>query len=311
MIFGAGNYRYELVTGWAKLPAGWSLPDVCSISVDAHGRVYALTRSDHPMVIFDRSGNLVAAWGENFFKRAHGSCLGQDGSLFCADDGQHTVTKFTVSGKLLLQLGNKDQPSDTGYRQSADILASLSTITRVGGPFNCPTGVALNKSGEIYVSDGYGNARVHRFSPEGKLLYSWGEPGTGPGQFRVPHNVWIDGRERVWIPDRENGRLQVFDARGKYLFEWSGLMRPTAVFIDDDEVVYVSELGVRVSIFGPDGKILARWSGEGQSKETDTLVSPHAIAVDSQGDIYIGEVARSAARVERGQKTLLKFARKQ
>jgi DNA-binding beta-propeller fold protein YncE len=262
-------------------------------------------------MVFDQDGKLLRSWGENFFKRAHGSYSGPDGAVYCTDDGNHTVSKYSPEGKLLMVLGTKDQPSDSGYVQTpGNLYASLATITRGAPPFNRPTGVALNSSAEIYVSDGYGNARIHKFSPDGELLFSWGEPGSGPGQFRLPHNIWLDRQDRVWVADRENNRIQIFDAAGRFLDQWTDLLRPTDVFMDSNETVYVSELGLRVSIFTIDGKLLARWGSPGQDKEKDLFVAPHTIAVDSRGDLYVGEVARTFAKCDRGLRTIQKFARK-
>ena len=257
MPYGSGKYTYELVDGWAKLPEGESFLDVCGLAVDSQDRVYILNRSAHPVMVFDREGNLLTTWGEGFFKRAHGSCIGPDGSVYCADDGHHIVSKFSPQGKLLMTLGNKDQPSDTGFVHTPGLTltACLHTIKRGGPPFNRPTGVAISPSGEIYVSDGYGNARVHKFSPDGSLLLSWGEPGDAPGQFKLPHSIWVDKQERVWVPDRENGRIQIFNAQGEFLDQWTELSRPTDIFIDEGENVYVSELTQRVSIFASDGKL--------------------------------------------------------
>ncbi len=306
MAYGTGKYTYELVDGWAKCPDGWSFIDVCGLSIDSQDRVYILSRSAHPVAVFDREGNLLTSWGEGFFKRAHGTCVGPDGSVYCTDDGNHTVSKFTPDGKLLLTLGNKDQPSDTGYVRKE----GLATIKRGGPPFNRPTGVALSSSGEIYVSDGYRNARVHKFTPDGTLLFSWGEPGNAPGQFRTPHSIWVDKRERVWVADRENNRIQIFDARGEFLSQWTDLSLPTDIFIDDEETVYISELSRRVSIFTINSKLLARWDSQGQVKETDLFLAPHTIAVDSKGDLYVGEVSWAHDRIDRGSRTVLKFARR-
>ncbi len=310
MLFGSGNYTYELVDGWAKLPAGWSFLDVGGLAIDSQDRVYVLNRSPHPVMVFDRSGNFLGSWGEGYFQRPHGSRIIQDGTIYCTDDSNHTISQFTPEGKLVKVLGNRDKPSDTGYIQQPDLFKSLATIKRGGPPFNRPTGVALSSSGEIFVSDGYGNARVHRFTPDGTLLFSWGEPGTGPGQFRLPHNIWIDKQDRVWVPDRENSRIQVFDTSGKFLSQWTDLVRPTDVFIDDKEIVYVSEVSLRVSIFTIDGRLLARWGNEEKNPATDLFLAPHAIAVDSQGDIYVGEVAMTYSHYDRGSRTIQKFARK-
>jgi DNA-binding beta-propeller fold protein YncE len=310
MLYGTGKYTYELVDGWAK-PKGWSFIDVCGLSIDSQDRVYILSRSAHPVAVFDREGNFLTSWGEEFFTRAHGSYSGPDGSVYCTDDGNHTVSKFTPEGKLLQVLGSKDQPSDTGYvPQSGGLSESLATIRHGGPPFNRPTGIALSPSGEIYVSDGYGNARVHKFTPDGTLLFSWGEPGNAPGQFKLPHSIWVDKRERVWVADRENNRIQIFDARGEFLSQWTDLDHPTDIFIDDEETVYVSELSRRVSIFTIDSKLLARWSSQGQVKETDLFIAPHTIAVDSKGDLYVGEVSATHDKIDRGSRTVQKFARR-
>ena len=309
MAYGTGKYSYELVDGWAK-PKGWSFIDVCGLSIDSQDRVYILSRSAHPVAVFDREGNFLTSWGEEFFTRAHGSYSGPDGSVYCTDDGNHTVSKFTPEGKLLQVLGSKDQPSDTGYVQHSDLHESLATIRHGGPPFNRPTGIALSPSGEIYVSDGYGNARVHKFTPDGTLLFSWGEPGNASGQFRLPHSIWVDKRERVWVADRENNRIQIFDARGEFLSQWTDLDHPTDIFIDDEETVYVSELSRRVSIFTIDSKLLARWGSQGQVKETDLFIAPHTIAVDSKGDLYVGEVSGTHDRIDRGSRTVQKFARR-
>lgn len=312
MPYGAGKYTYELVEGWAKLPEGWKFIDVCGLAIDSRDRVYVLNRGEHPVIVFDREGNLLTTWGEGHFKRAHGAGIGPDGSIYCTDDGHHTVSKFTPEGKLLMELGTKDQPSDTGFVHTPgkSLTACLPTIKRGGPPFNRPTGVSLTSSGEIYVSDGYGNARVHKFSPNGKLLLSWGEPGDGPGQFRLPHSVLVDRQGRVWVPDRENRRIQIFDAGGKFLDQWTDLDRPTEVRIDNDGVVYVSELLQRVSIFAPNGKLLARWGSQGEDKTTALFVAPHTIAIDSRGDIYVGEVSTASGGIDKGPRTVQKFARK-
>lgn len=312
MEYGSGKYTYELVDSWAKPPGGVSFQDVGGVAVDAQERVYVLNRSpEHPVMVFDREGNFVTSWGQGLFSRAHGCGIGPDGSIFCTDDRNHTVRKFSPEGKLLMTLGNEDQPSDTGYDKTYfDFFWSLTTITKGGPPFNRPTGVAVSASGNIYVVDGYGNARVHKFNADGELLLSWGEPGYAPGHFRLPHDIFVDKQERVWVADRENSRVQIFDANGKFLEQWEDLLRPTDVYIDDEGVVYISELSMRLSIFSPEGKLLARWGTQGADKEKALFVGPHSITLDSRGDIYVGEVAMTYSKIDRGARTLRKFARK-
>ena len=310
MSFGSGKYTYELVDGWAKYPADWSILDVGGITIDKQDNVYVFNRGAHPLIIFDREGNLQSTWGEGLFKRAHGSCFDSEGNIYCTDDDNHTVRKFTSDGKLLMTLGTENKPSDTGYIRKFDFFCSLVTITRGGGPFNRPTGVAIGPSGNIYIVDGYGNAQVHKFTADGKYLFSWGGPGTGPSQFRLPHNIWVDRQERVWVTDRENSRFQIFDSEGKLLDMWTDQLRPTDLSIDDEDIVYISDLADRVRIYTIDGKLLSEWTAEGAEREKALFIAPHAIAVDSQGSIYVGEVAYTGFKIDRGPKAIQKFARK-
>ena len=269
MIYGTGKYTYELVDEWAKLPEGWSFGGaIGGLTVDLKDRVYVLNRGAHPVIVFDREGNLLATLGEGLFNCPHGSYLGPDFAIYCTDDGNHTVSKFTNDGKLLMTLGNKDQPSDTGYVRKEGTLS----VKRSAPPFNRPTGVALSSSGEIYVSDGYGNARIHKFAPDGTLLFSWGDPGTAPGQFRTPHSILVDKQERVWVCDRENSRIQIFNAEGEFLSQWDDIGgKPCAMFFDSEGTVYVSTKSGKephgVSIFTNDGKLLARWGSQGPPDE--------------------------------------------
>lgn len=308
MFYGEGRFQYQRVDGWAQLGDGASFLDIGSITIDRQDNVYILNRSDHPIMVFDREGHLTASWGEGCFQRAHGSGIDRDGSIYCTDDRSHTVTKFTATGEVLMTLGTKGRPSDTGHRETADLWERIASITRGGPPFNRPTGVAVASTGAIYVADGYGNARVHAFSGAGEHLFSWGEPGPAPGQFRLPHSLWIDRRDRVWVPDRENNRVQIFDAHGEFLTQWTDLIRPTDVTIDDDGIVYVAELCKRISIFASDGTLLARWGNENHPLDHPLFVAPHAIAVDSRGDLYVGAVAKTYAHVDRGARTVQKFA---
>ena len=313
MSYGAGEYTYELVDGWAKLPQGWSFRDVTGLAVDEQDRVYVLNRGEHPVIVFDREGNLLKTWGEGLFKNAHGAAIAPDGSIYCTDDHLHVIYKFTQEGELLQTIGNKGQPSDTGYiPEWHDIHWSLTTITHGGPPFNRPTGVAVTSSGELYISDGYGNARVHKFTPDGKLLFSWGEPGYAPGHFRLPHYICLDNQERVWIADRENSRLQIFDSNGKFLEQWQDFIRPTDMKIDKNDIVYVSELCQRVSILSIDGKVLTRFGNQrGRDQKTALFLAPHTVAIDSRGDIYVGEVSWSWTKgtLDRGARVVQKFAR--
>ncbi len=175
MIVGSGDFRYEVAEGWEHLPGDWVHGDVAGVATDSAQRVFVFSRSEHPLIVYDRDGQYLSSWGEGVFTRPHGITI-QDDLVYLVDDGDHTVRKFTLEGELLQTLGSANQPSDTGYASSA--AANLTTIERGAGPFNRPTRLRVAPDGELYVSDGYGNAQIHRFSADGELLQSWGGPGT-------------------------------------------------------------------------------------------------------------------------------------
>ena len=214
---------YEAVAGWERIPAGYTHPDVAAVAVDSRDRVFLFCRSDHPVMIYERDGRFVGSWGEGMFTmRTHGITIGPDDSVYCTDDAGHSVRKFTPDGKLLLTLGdNGGKPSDTGYDGS-----TITTVTRSAPPFNRPTNLAVAPNGDLFVSDGYGNARVHRFSATGKLLASWGEPGTGPGQFMLPHGIAVGATGNVLVCDRESDRIQIFTPEGRFVREITEVQRP-------------------------------------------------------------------------------------
>ncbi|MGH6753814.1 MAG: peptidyl-alpha-hydroxyglycine alpha-amidating lyase family protein, partial [Bradyrhizobium sp.] len=214
VVLGSGEHRYRVVENWAKLPDGWEFRDVAAVAVDSKDRVYVFNRSEHPMMVFDKDGNFLRAWGEGLFNRAHGIHIDSDDNLFCTDDGDHTVRKISTEGKVLMTIGVPNEP--------APFLS--------GKPFNRCTHTALSPKGEIYVSDGYGNSRVHKYSPDGRHLMCWGTTGTDPGEFNIPHNIATDADGWVYVADRENHRVQVFDGNGKYEAQWNNMHRPCALY---------------------------------------------------------------------------------
>src|SRR5579871_3394993 len=173
---------YDADDKWAKLPRGISWKEATAVATDSRDRVYVFNRGDHPLTVFEPDGTFISSWGEGLFVRPHGIHIGPDDSVYCTDDTDHTVRKFTPDGKLLLTLGTRGKPSETGV-----VGMDYRTIQRSGPPFNYPCNVALSPNGEVYVCDGYGNAKIHKFTADGKLLFSWGEPGSGPGEFNIPH----------------------------------------------------------------------------------------------------------------------------
>ena len=197
---GSGEWTYEVNVNWAKIPDEITLGDCAAVGVDSKGNVYAFNRGEHPVAVFDNDGNLLRTWGEGLFTRPHGVHVAPDDTIWLTDDGDHTVRHCTLDGKVLLTIGIPGKP--------APFMS--------GEPFHRCTHTALSPDGgHLYISDGYGNARVHKFTPDGKLLHSWGESGTDPGQFNIAHNICCDPDGWVYVADRENHRVQIFDGNGK------------------------------------------------------------------------------------------------
>jgi DNA-binding beta-propeller fold protein YncE len=285
-IVGSGKHTYRVNEDWARPPENVEIR-ACAVSVDSQDRVYCFNRNpQHPVVIFDRDGNFLSSWGAGLFTFPHAIRIvqenGQDVVWLC-DEHHQQFQKFTTDGKLLQTIGEKGARSDTGVPEDDFSSAAWKKVTHGGGPFNLPTDIAFAPDGSMFMTDGYGNARVHKFSPDAKHQFSWGEPGDAPGQFNLPHGVWIDRRGRVLVADRENDRVQVFDQSGKLLTVWSTeLIGPAFFYVDDDDVVYIPEHnGGRISILTLDGERLARW-GDGPVHR-----SCHGIWVDSRGDLYV------------------------
>jgi DNA-binding beta-propeller fold protein YncE len=293
VILGSGAFRYRVLPKWGELPPGWRYGDVAAVGVDRNDNVYVFNRGPHPMIVYDREGRFLRSWGEGVFARAHGLHMGPDDTVFLTDDGDHTVRHCRLDGKVLMTIGIPGRPS-----------AFMS-----GLPFHRCTHTALSPQGDIYIADGYGNACVHKYAPDGTRLFSWGEPGTDPGQFNVVHNICCDAEGWVYVADRENHRVQVFDGNGKYQAQWNNLHRPCGLYMESrkNPVCFIGELGPglainrdvpnlgpRISIVTTEGKLLARLGHMHLGEAVGQFIAPHGIAVDSRGDLYVGEVSNTA-----------------
>ena len=321
-VVGAGRYRFEEIERWGEFPASWTVGDVPGVAVDSEDRLFVFSRGDHPVIVLDRDGRVLTTWGEGLFRRPHGICIGPDDAVYCVDDAGHAVHKFTPDGQLVRTVETANSPADTGYKTAGD------TVQRAGPPFNYPTGLALSAHGGMYVSDGYGNARVHVFDDQGRLLRSWGEPGSGPGQFIISHGVFVDPEGLVYVCDRSNERIQIFTAQGTYRREWSELRFPNNMCQDAAGTVFVAELGAtmqgsgrqkrgepsapagRITVRDLEGTLQAEW-GAADPQGAGLYYAPHGIAVDARGDVYVGGVshANSGGLAPAGQPTLQKYVR--
>lgn len=263
---------------WGALPAGltdWAY--VPAVAVDSEDRVYVNQRGRPSVIVYGPTGELLTTWGDQFAQGAHGLLIRAEADgeyLYFTDVARHCVVKTTLDGRELWTLG---QPGQVGAW---------------GEPFNRPTSVSFTPDGDFYVSDGYGNRRVHHFDPSRKLIRSWGEEGTGPGQFSLVHHVWFDtrgGKRRLWVCDRQNNRIQIFTPEGKFIEEKTGLRRPNNTWVDAEGFLYVTELDAGLTIFDPRDRVVQKIVG-GAGREPGTILKPHGIWGDSRGALYVAEV---------------------
>jgi DNA-binding beta-propeller fold protein YncE len=272
---GTGKYTYELIRDFPKLPPGESFGMVSRVATDSQDRVYVFQRKDPPVVVFDREGKYLGAWGSGEVTDPHGLKIIDD-IVYTTDRSDSVAKSFTLDGKVLLALGQRGVHSDTG-----NITNWLAE--RAAGPFNHPTEMIAHPNGDIYVTDGYRNARVHRFTREGRPVKSWGAPGHGPGQFHLPHSIAFDPDGKLYVADRANKRIQIFSPDGDFLGQWTGMGGPNDITRGKDGNYYIAEQEndgkpAQVCVRDATGNVLVRFDSR----------HDHGVGVDSRGDIYAG-----------------------
>lgn len=309
---------YQPVSGWAQMPEGRTWGATSAVDVDPDGRsIWVAERcganscvdSDLPAVLkFDASGRLVASFGAGMFAFPHGIHVDREGNVWVTDaiplgsakppEGKgHTVVKFSSDGKVLLTLG---KPGVAGSGP---------------GHFNQPSDVVTGDDGAIFVADGHGgntNARIVKFSPDGTFVKEWGRPGNGPGEFNTPHAIAIDSRGRLFVGDRANNRIQIFDQEGAFLEEWKQFSRPSGIFIDRNDMIYVADSesntkrnpGWKRGIYigsARDGKVLHVIPDPEPAPDKSATSGAEGVAADAQGNVYGAEV---------GPRTLRKYVKR-
>jgi DNA-binding beta-propeller fold protein YncE len=273
---GTGRYRYELIRDFLKLPEGQSFGLVSRVAVDSQDRIYVFQRKDPPVIVFDRDGKYLNAWGSGEVADPHGlKIVGE--VVYTTDRADSVAKSFALDGKPLLELGRRGVHSDTGC-EGPPWLA-----LRAAGPFNHPTEMIAHPNGDIYVTDGYRNSRVHRFTRDGRLVKSWGTPGKTAGEFHLPHSIATDPDGKLYVADRSNKRIQIFSADGDFLDMWTGMGGPNDITRGGDGTFYIAEQEdgdkpAFVCVRDPRGSVLARL----ESRHV------HGVGVDSRGDIYAG-----------------------
>ena len=262
--------QYELVEGWGELPEGMEWGMVSAVAVDGNGLVHVLRRREPPVIILDENGKFLKSWGAGLFTQAHGLRVDSKGFIWATSVSEsfrggkgHQVFKFSPEGQLLLTLGSPDVAGDGA------------------NTFNGPSDVAVAPNGDFYVSDGYGNSRVVKFSETGQFLKAWGRKGTAAGQFDLPHSIVMDSRGRILVGDRENERVQVFDAEGNFVDQWTDLGFPYGLYITEDNLLFVSDMPSRGN------KITIANAQNGNVIDVVDGIGAHMISVDSAGNLYL------------------------
>jgi DNA-binding beta-propeller fold protein YncE len=276
---GSGPYRYDLIEGWGTLPEGMSFGVVTGVAVDSQERVIVCQQQmEPPVIVFDRDGNYLSSWGVGLLPEPHTLFVDSDDIVYVPDRVAHVAMKFTVDGEPLMELGNRGQPSDTGCVENEGV------VLRAGGPFNTPTRMSPSPSGDIYVSDGYRNCRVHRFSSDGKLISSWGQPGeSAPGEIRSPHCLWVMSDGKVYVCDRLNNRIQIFSPTGEFIGQWRDLDWPTDLFVDPNGDFFVAE---RPNHEAQVNSMVVR-DGSGREKARWDTPRNHQTWHDSHGNMFL------------------------
>jgi sugar lactone lactonase YvrE len=324
-----GIFPYRVVPGWG-LDAlsdglgGWEVADVATAK--GGQEVHLLVRDPSRVVVLSTDGELVRVWGDGMFsRRPHGITVAPDGTTYIVDQPAHVVRIFDADDKPVRTIGNEGHPSDTGVDISLPVPAWTATVARAAAPFNNPTKVAVVPGGGFLVADGYGNARIHRFDAEGELLSSWGLPGTGSGEFKLPHSVLVLRDGTVLVADRENDRLQQFTVDGVHLASWNDVRRPTALAETSDGRILVGQLPwrkgevahrlglvreetpARLSLISANGSVLGWRENRASAAAPGRFVAPHGLAADIHDDIYVAEVSHTFTQNEQPF-TIQKFA---
>ncbi|MEZ5351102.1 MAG: peptidyl-alpha-hydroxyglycine alpha-amidating lyase family protein [Bryobacteraceae bacterium] len=271
----APKLPHKVVANWAQLPAGWNFGETSGVAVDKDDHVWVFNRGPHPVIEFDKSGRFIQAWKDVPVISSHGIEIDPDGNVWLVDVKGHSVAKYTRSGRLLMMIANAGRGPGDNSTQYA---------------FNQPTGLVFSPNGDFYVSDGYGNSRVAQYSKDGVFLRQWGQKGKGDGEFDLVHDVALDNKGRVYVADRTNERVQVFDAQGHFIAKWTGLGAPWGLaYSQKEEAIYMADgVNNRILKLDLDGRVQGVLSEFG--KAPGKLDFAHHLAVDSDGSVYVAEI---------------------
>ncbi len=263
--------HYQPVPDFFKLPANFALGEVPGVAMDSLGHIFIFHRGENPLMEFGPDGEFVKAWDVGTVVKAHGLYIDTENNIWLVDVENHTVRKFGRDGNLLLALGTPGEPGEDASH------------------FNQPTDVAVGPGGEIYISDGYVNSRVVKYSAEGNFIASWGKKGKRQGEFNLPHAIAVDSNGRVYVADRGNKRIQVFTSDGAFISEWKNVGTPYGFYMSPDDEFYVTDGGRnRLMKMDLQGNVM-EWMGHAGSGPGQFKL-PHDVCVTPDGDIFVSEI---------------------
>lgn len=307
ITYQGGDFKYEFVADWAKNLPGYDFYASCAGGFcDSKDHLHLVVRGvPNPLVELDEKGNWIRDYGAGTISVAHFGVATPEDTVLLTDIPMHVVREIDMSGKVVMEMGNRGKGSDSGfngkYYEEQRRLGNLyppepymripgltaltecerSTVKRCAGPFNRPTDAALDSKGDIYVSDGYGNVAVHRFSRDGKLIKTWGGRGDEPGKFLMVHAVTVDNKDQIWVCDRDQNAVHVFDNEGNVLAYAKGNLGQPSGIVADKDYIYCVGRGGYLTIFNSDFEVVA------QIGYFNSELRAHGIACDSKGNLYL------------------------
>jgi DNA-binding beta-propeller fold protein YncE len=266
---------HKLVKNWAQLPEGWNFGETSGVAVDKSDNVWVFNRGRHPVIEFDKNGKMLRAWNEVPVVSSHGIRVDNDGFIWLIDVAGHQVLKMTPEGRLVLRIGGVGGAPGNDESKEA---------------FNRPTGVIFAPNGDFFISDGYVNSRVVKYGRNADFITKWGRKGTGDSEFNLVHDVALDSKGRLYVADRSNSRIQIFDQNGAFIGKWTNVGQPGGVdYAAKEDALYMCDgLNDRVVKLNLDGQVLGTLGSHGKTEGKFDFV--HNIAIDSTGALYTAEI---------------------
>lgn len=261
---------FEPELNFLKLPLGKNMGEVSGIAVNSKGNILVFHRGKQPLLEFSNKGEFIRSIGDDLFIRGHGLKVDKQDNIWTTDREAHVVLKINPQGKVLMVLGRWNHPGEESMY------------------FNKPTDVAFDSKGNIYVTDGYGNSRIVKYDNQGNFLKAWGTKGDAAGQFDLPHTIVVDNEDKVYVGDRENNRIQIFDTEGKLLKIWNHIGSPWGLVFQGGRFFMADGFSNRIVELNQDGKPIAQFGVSG--KDSGKFGYAHSLAADKLGNLYVAEI---------------------